>query len=429
MHPSPDVWTSISRRLHQRRRKTGFVTGAFLLITSFLGYLLIQNKDVVKPVGIKVIGNAFKSYPVKQSFAEAKPLTGLSDEGSLVFTRAREFMKQRTTSENRSSSVRTTQQTVETTDSGNVPGDITSSAENFKPSIIESDPVPHASTELAAVKETGDDLNLKDNIPAIESVTSAIKPVHKKNKISFQVFFTPTVSYRKLSENKAYLNATPQTNATINYAVLYNVNDAVTHKPDMGVELGFTAKYPVSKNMKLRGGVQFNVSRYDIKAFNYPTEVARIALNNSSLGVDYVGAATNYRNFGGGKVDWLQNKYFQLSAPIGAEIKLAGNNNTSFGIAGTVQPTYVLGDRAYMISTDYKNYTEVPWLMRRWNMNTSFETFVAYSTGKLNWQVGPQIRYQVFSSFVTEYPVRENLFDFGLKVGVSLNNKRSPENK
>lgn len=427
MHPSPDVWTSISRRLHQRRRKTGFVTGAFLLVTSFLGYLLIENKDVVKPVGVKVIGNTFKSYPVKHSFTEAKPLTGVGNDGSLVFTPAQEFIKMRGTSEHRLSSIAATQQTVETTDSGNVHGDIISSAENFEISIIDSDPVAHASTEPPAVKETQDDV--KDNIPTIESVTNAFKPVHKKNKLSFQVFFTPTVSYRKLSENKAYLNAMPQTNATINYAVLYNVNDAVTHKPDMGVELGFTAKYPVSKNMKLRGGVQFNVSRYDIKAFNYPTEVARIALNNSSLGVDYVGAAANYRNFGGGKVDWLQNKYFQLSAPIGAEIKLAGNNNTSFGIAGTVQPTYVLGDRAYMISTDYKNYTEVPWLMRRWNMNTSFETFVAYSTGKLAWQVGPQIRYQVFSSFVTEYPVRENLFDFGLKVGVSLNNTKSSENK
>jgi hypothetical protein len=121
--------------------------------------------------------------------------------------------------------------------------------------------------------------------------------------------------------------------------------------------------------------------------------------------------------------------YFQLSAPVGGEIRLAGNSKTSFGVASTIQPTYVLGDRAYMISTDYKNYTEVPWLMRKWNVNTSFETFVAYSTGKMNWQVGPQVRYQLLSSFVTEYPVKEHLFDFGLKVGVSLNNdKKSSDN-
>jgi hypothetical protein len=67
--------------------------------------------------------------------------------------------------------------------------------------------------------------------------------------------------------------------------------------------------------------------------------------------------------------------------------------------------------------------------MRKWNVNTSFETFVAYSTGKMNWQVGPQVRYQLLSSFVTEYPVKEHLFDFGLKIGVSLNNdKKSSDN-
>jgi hypothetical protein len=82
-----------------------------------------------------------------------------------------------------------------------------------------------------------------------------------------------------------------------------------------------------------------------------------------------------------------------------------------------------VGDRAYIISSDYKNYSLVPSLTRKWNVATSFETFVGYSTGKLKWQVGPQVRYQLLSSFVDEYPVKENLFDFGLKVGISLNNQ------
>jgi hypothetical protein len=99
-----------------------------------------------------------------------------------------------------------------------------------------------------------------------------------------------------------------------------------------------------------------------------------------------------------------------------------GNKKTSFGIAGTVQPTYILSDRAYLISTDYKNYAEVPSLIRNVNLNTSFETFINYtSRNKTKWQVGPQVRYQVLSSFQNKYPVRENLFDFGLKIGVTLN--------
>jgi hypothetical protein len=167
-------------------------------------------------------------------------------------------------------------------------------------------------------------------------------------------------------------------------------------------------------------GLQFNVNRYDIKAFNYQNELTTIALRTNA-GIDSVLATSSHRNFSGYKSDWLQNFYFEISAPVGLEIDLAGDDNVQFGVAGTIQPTYILGDRAYLLSTDYKNYAEVPWLIRRWNVSTGLETFVSYSTGKLKWQVGPQVRYQLLSSFVKQYPVKENLFDFGLKVGVSLN--------
>ena len=80
----------------------------------------------------------------------------------------------------------------------------------------------------------------------------------------------------------------------------------------------------------------------------------------------------------------------------------------------------MLKDRAYLISTDYKNYAEVPRLIRHVNLNTSFETFVNYTSGNTKWQIGPQVRYQILSSFQNKYPVKENLFDFGVKMGVTL---------
>jgi hypothetical protein len=136
-----------------------------------------------------------------------------------------------------------------------------------------------------------------------------------------------------------------------------------------------------------------------------------------------VNTISNYRNFNGGKTNWLKNYYFQASVPLGVEVKVTSNNKMHVGVASTLQPTYVIGDRAYLITNDYKNYAELPWLIRRWNVNTNLETFVSYSTGKTKWQVGPQVRYQLLSSFVSKYPVKENLFDFGLKVGVTLNNR------
>jgi hypothetical protein len=266
--------------------------------------------------------------------------------------------------------------------------------------------------------------NVQADLPwTVESVLNIFK--RKRSKVSYQAYFTPTISYRKLSENKAFIRTAAALNPATppnNYPAFYDINTAVTDKPDIGlVEVGIAAKYAIAGDFKLRAGVQFNISRYAIKAFNNPEEIATIALNNGFYGGQNYNTTSNYRNFNGEGPNWLQNFYFQVSAPVGAEIKLAGNDQVQFGIASTIQPTYILGDRAYLLTTDYKNYAEVPWLIRRWNVNTNFETFVSYSTGKLNWQVGPQVRYQLMSSFVKKYPVKENLFDFGLKVGVSLN--------
>ncbi|TCJ14272.1 hypothetical protein EPD60_09735 [Flaviaesturariibacter flavus] len=262
-------------------------------------------------------------------------------------------------------------------------------------------------------------------LPAIESTPKpeVQKPIAGARRMSLQFFFTPTVSYRSLSENKDYTSSVPRNAVDPNAAALYNINDVVTHKPNIGVELGLSAKVPVSRIVRLQGGVQFNMSRYDVQAFNNAQpQPATMAF----IGGGVQTSQTNYTNFEGtsAQKDWLQNMYLQVSAPIGIELKLAGNENTQFGIAGTVQPTYIISDRVYMLSTDYKSYAEVPWLIRRWNLNTAFSTYVGYSTGKLNWQIGPQVRYQLFSSFVSKYPVKENLFDFGLRVGVSLNPKR-----
>jgi hypothetical protein len=258
----------------------------------------------------------------------------------------------------------------------------------------------------------------------IESVINSFKTKNRKTKFETQLYFTPTISYRKLTENKSYLRSLDPAAAPSSFPGLNSsVNNHVTHKPDVGFELGLTGKYAVSNRLKIRGGVQFNVNRYDVKAFSSPLSMTTIALNNGG-GIDSISAISGYSNVQGYKSNWLQNLSFQLSVPIGAEFTISENDDVAFGIATTIQPTYVLGDRAYLITTDYKNYMQVPWLIRRWNVNTALETFVTLKSGKTKWQIGPQVRYQLLSSFISEYPVKENLFDFGLKVGITLNNNR-----
>jgi hypothetical protein len=289
---------------------------------------------------------------------------------------------------------------------------------SVKTEVIESNSIPDEKTitDQSSVDENTEK-KIAGAVSAIASENILLTKPKKQSKITAQVYFTPTVSYRKLTENKKVYAGSGF------YTPVIDVNNLVKHKPAMGLEFGIEGRYQVSKRLSLKTGLQFNINRYDIRAYSHPTEIATVALT-SGYRVDSLASLSNYRNFSGTSPNWLENFYFQTSIPVGAELILSDKKNFQWGISGTIQPTYVIGDRAYVISSDYKNYAKFPDLMRRWNISTGVGTFVSYSTGHIKWQVGPHVRYQHLSSFVSELSVKENLFAIGLKVGATLNNKK-----
>ena len=413
MRPAANVWGRIENRLNRRRRWVYFTSGFFLLTASLFGYIIIDHS--------KQPSDPFASIRSVDKNT-ITPADANQKSGSSIATLPAGTHTHKAT--NRSQQRLTTQlfQNPIAAASLETPvNELRTAAPDFMMTPVDEQQ-PFEKTATATATQP---LVTHNEVPSIESVVNLYKPKMGRHKSEFQLFFTPTVSYRRLTENKSYLRAVPQNLATANLAPLYDdVNKMVTHKPDMGLELGFAFKFPVTHAVKLRTGMQFNITRYSIKAFTYDVpERTTIALNNRQRGLYSINTTSTYRNYVGGRTDWLQNFYFQVSAPLGVEVAQSSAKKTRLGVAATIQPTYVLGDRAYLISTDYKNYSQVPWLIRRWNANTSLEAFVSYSTGTLRWQVGPQFRYQLLSSFIEQYPVKENLFDFGLKVGVSLDKK------
>ena len=297
-----------------------------------------------------------------------------------------------------------------------VSNEMLTKAENISPLISENKIVENKEADKLPADEK------KDIYPlSIESVVNSYQHHRNGKKLSWEVFISPTISYRKLSENKAFINsALANTNTYNYYTSVADINSLVTHKPDIGIQVGFNAGYPLSKSIKILAGLQFNVSKYDIRVSYSTGDVATIALNTGG-GANSVSTISNYRNnTNGSKADWLRNFYFSASVPVGIELKLSGNNKTQVGVIGTVQPTFLLSDRAYLLTTDYKNYAQVPSLSRKLNMSTGFEIYAGISTGNINWRIGPQVRYQLKSSYVAKYPFKEHLFDFGLKLGVML---------
>ena len=289
----------------------------------------------------------------------------------------------------------------------------------------ESGITPGIYKELTKTDETSEDMKRINWLQ--ENAVYELRPPPMK-RVGWQVAFSPTMNYRRLTmdPNSSFYGKGKAGLVTIrNVPVAMDMTDdpdkLVKHRPALGFELGTHILYTVNKNIRLRAGIQFNYSRYDIQAYSTPEpEEATIGLDNTSgRRVDSITSLTRLRNFGGDDVEELRNQYFQLTAPVGLEIRLLGSGKLQLNAAGTIQPTYLLNRNTYMITTDYKNYIKEPSLVRRWNVNTAAEIFVSYKTGGLTWQAGPQFRYQLLSSYVKEYPIREYLMEYGIKVGVT----------
>ena len=240
----------------------------------------------------------------------------------------------------------------------------------------------------------------------------------KPGRFNLQFYFSPLVSYRTLTDNGT--NARARTAAGPMAASQIDINQYVDHQPSMGVELGSNVLFKAGNNLTFKSGLQLNYSRYTIKAYKVGYEKASIALNNSFGKVaDTLSFFTTIRNLNGYTQEQLQNQYFQVSMPIGAELKLLGNKRFQINIAGTIQPTLLLLNDTYLLSTNYTNYIKEPSLIRRWNVHSSAEAYISYQFATVRWQVGPQFRYQLLSSYNDRYPIKEYLMEYGIKFGIS----------
>lgn len=237
-----------------------------------------------------------------------------------------------------------------------------------------------------------------------------------KNRLSYQFYVTPAVNYRKLSTN-AKGSATAFANA--------DINNAISQKPGFGMEAGAGLGYAVTKRLQLKAGLQFNYTNYSINAdkTSHPI-ITTIVLNDPSTGYSYSAARTsstaNAYNSTALQPVTLHNRTYQISVPVGMAYRLSSKNNVDWFAGASVQPTYVFGGNAHIISSDLKSYISDPSTISTWNLNLGFETYMNFKVGggyKL--QVGPQVRYQVYSTYRRNVALIEKPYAVGLKLGLS----------
>ena len=243
----------------------------------------------------------------------------------------------------------------------------------------------------------------------------------KKKKYSVQFYATPSASFRVLSDQKVKELIQPSLIAIpINSPLVQapTFNQAVRHRPDIGLELGFTFNYPITRKLQFKTGLQLNIRQYQIDTYETGANTATLALVNGGR-IQTVSVMSSYNNNVGFRAAHLNNKVYQIAMPIGLDYQLIRFKKFGIHTQASIQPTYNMNKNVYLLSTDYANYAAGNDYVRKWNINTSVGIQFSYQKGNTIWQLGPQIRYQTLPTYNNPYPIKENLIDYGFRIGWS----------
>src|SRR5215467_10381391 len=288
MYPSDKVWKGIYSSLHTKRRR--FIVGMSVLIG---GILILAGNELLTPTkhstGLKkpIVIDAPKTNSTDvvnalQAFRKAdltqSSLSGTDDKLNDI-RQAMPFDIDVVTNQPETN-ILSPNFEFNTITAEDVTPDVPKTAVNktsdeglvstLNANINLTQASNASSTELATVQKP--DVNKYDESDkeqinwlrdrAIQHLT----PI-RKNKFTWQVYVSPTFNYRKLSGvDYSRIRSTIQ-NVPIALIHFGDVNDFVDHSPAVGYEVGGSMLYKLTRNLTLKAGLQFNYSRYIIKAF------------------------------------------------------------------------------------------------------------------------------------------------------------------
>lgn len=237
---------------------------------------------------------------------------------------------------------------------------------------------------------------------------------NKPSRWSMQVFATPSISYRNLTDDKERIFYAGGNTGGLE--TTKDVNQVVSHKPMMGFEAGVNFLYSITKNFHLKMGLQFNSRQYAIDAYREFGIANFTFVNNNQL--DSVALVTLVANRGNGNTRTeIDNKLYQLSIPLGFQWDMINKGKMGLSFGASIQPTYTLNKSVYLISTDYKYYADGSSFFRKVNLNSSIELNLTYKLNKATLFFGPQIRTQHLPTYNNFYPIKEYRMDYGFRVG------------
>ncbi len=429
MYPSDKVWNEVHQFLHTRRK--GFVAGMSFLVGGILvlagTQLLGPSKNILQK---RAVTNTIASTPAPATV----DLHAFNPNGLTAGTDAA-YKQSSARAQNKTPFISAPES--EENDQGLRPetakqlplqlkSDLAASPNPGRTANLVLSGLSSANTSSLSPK---DGKTAEESIPAMAELPKMIPPAEKSpehtsrirnDRFSWEIYITPTLNTHHLNGlNYQNINPTIQ-NVPITVLHFADVNGFVDNTPAMGYDVGGNLLYRLSKKFSLKAGLQFSFSRYYIKAYN--SDPAQASASLSTYFGYIADSLANYslaRNANPKNPQHFQNRYYQLSIPVGIEWKVAGQGRLEFHLGASLEPGYLLNNDAYVLSSDYNTYSKQSDVFRRWNIQAGAEAFLSYRIGKVRWELGPMLRYQLLSTYKDSYPLRENLLNYGIRLGFS----------
>lgn len=444
MYPADDVWKNIRTELHGNRTWPALTVIALLVITSltFSTILMTSTKEfrlakvnaaVEAAKEIAATNSTGRNIIAKNYFTNVEPhkITAATISQIEESNFDSEALPQNSTTAE--AAVIVQQQTIQLPA---IQGITVAAAPlpnlHIKEALVTPEEPKETITFTGLSKQATKTVNQTSPMVAVEEIDKSTLTVKQlfswKNisKLGFQFYITPSQSYRVLSDAAVKEIIQPTSlppsvgqNGPLGLDYRAGVNDIVRHRPALGLELGIAALYKINDRLQLKTGLQMNIRQYQIETFRTRnSDIATISLLNGR-GVENINLLSNYNNNGGYKAEQIANKTFELALPIGIQWQVVGKQKLGLNAEASIQPTYILGNNAMLLSTDFKNYTDGSAFARRWNVNTSIGVNLTFKTGANLWQIGPQVRYQHLPSYTNQYPIKEFRLDYGIRLGIT----------
>lgn len=241
------------------------------------------------------------------------------------------------------------------------------------------------------------------------------KKVKKYRKAEWTFFVTPVITNVRFGGSN--LNQPSS---------LVVVNPSSPHQMDLGSLLGFQAGtnvgYKINDFLSFYSGVHVNYGGYNIQPRIVHPTLATVTFkrqNGDFFTKNYVTYLSNKPGEGNTNI---RNYSLQLGVPAGLELTLFSNPKIKWSISSDIEPFVVVSSSAYILSGDGSSFVSDPDILRRMNLNGDFATTLTLSGKDINWKIGPAVQYQILSTYSHIYNVKEHLFSYGLRLGLSKKN-------